>query len=65
MLCTAMLPALSRYLLGRMDASAKDFLIAKGSIVLLVAGCFGLFLAASAAGMIISLVLFTLGTGLP
>ncbi|KAM0349700.1 hypothetical protein ACHAPU_003529 [Fusarium lateritium] len=62
-LFTAILPFIATYALVRWSAASRDLWIGKASILLLILGSFILFLSETAAGMIVGLVVSTLGSG--
>ncbi|KAK3191539.1 hypothetical protein K4F52_002354 [Lecanicillium sp. MT-2017a] len=64
-LFTAVLPALTTFVLASKNAAVKDLRIGKASIVLLALGSLILFASQAAAVMIVGLIVTTLGMGFP
>ncbi|KAF4343720.1 major facilitator superfamily transporter [Fusarium beomiforme] len=62
-LFTVILPFIATYMLVSWSPTSRDLWIGRASIILLVLGSFILFLSETAVGMIIGLVISTLGSG--
>ncbi|SPJ87783.1 uncharacterized protein FTOL_12252 [Fusarium torulosum] len=62
-LFTVILPLIATYALASWSATSRDLWIGKTSIILLVLGSFILFFSETTMGMIIGLVISTLGSG--
>lgn len=62
-LFTVILPLIATYALASWSATSRDLWIGKTSIILLILGSLIIFLSETSAGMIIGLVVSTLGSG--
>ncbi|SCV28780.1 uncharacterized protein FFB14_01998 [Fusarium fujikuroi] len=62
-LFTVILPLIATYALASWSATSRDLWIGKASIILLILGSFIIFLSETSVGMIIGLVICTLGSG--